>query len=179
MGQWPAFLDRLQSGPPLLLDAAMGSDLDRRGLATSLPLWSAHGLLERPDLVHQIHLDNLVAGAEIVTTNTFRTTARTLQRAGIDTALAPQLTVQAVNLAMQARSASGRSSAYIAGSMAPLDDCYLPVFETDPNVALVEHRAQAHSLKDAGVDFLMVETMPTSNEAVLALRAALETGLPA
>ena len=51
----------------------MGSDLDRRGLPTTLPLWSAVGLLERPDLVRQIHLENLLAGADIITTDTFRT----------------------------------------------------------------------------------------------------------
>lgn len=172
------FLDRLRSGPPLLLDAAMGSDLDRRGLATTLPLWSALGLLERPDLVYRIHLENLLAGAEIITTNTFRTTARTLKRAGIDAARAPELDALAVNLAREARAASGRQSAFIAGSIAPLEDCYLPIFETEPDVALHEHREQALNLQQAGVDFLMVETMPTVTEAGIALQAALETGLP-
>jgi homocysteine S-methyltransferase len=38
---------------------------------------------------------------------------------------------------------------------------------------------QARSLAAAGVDFLMVETMPTVAEAVIALQAATETGLPA
>jgi len=46
----------------------MGSDLDRRGLATTLPLWSALGLIERPDLVREIHADNLRAGADVIIT---------------------------------------------------------------------------------------------------------------
>jgi len=179
MATSPVFFERLRSGPPLLLDAAMGSDLDRRGLATTLPLWSALGLLERPELVYQIHLDNLLAGADIVTTNTFRTTARTLRRAGLDAARAAELDALAVGVARQARAASGREEAFIAGSIAPLEDCYLPTFETSPKIALSEHRAQAFNLKEAGVDFLMVETMPTATEAAIALRAALETGLPA
>ena len=179
MSSSPAFLERLKSGPPLLLDAAMGSDLDRRGLATTLPLWSALGLLERPELVYEIHLDNLMAGAEIVTTNTFRTTARTLRRAGLDASEAATLDALAVSVAQQARAASRRKEAFIAGSIAQLEDCYLPTFETRPDVALSEHRAQAHNLKVAGVDFLMVETMPTVTEAAIALQAALETGLPA
>jgi homocysteine S-methyltransferase len=179
VGTAAAFLDRLESGPPLLLDAAMGSDLNRRGLATTLPLWSALGLLERPELVCQIHLDNLLAGAEIITTNTFRTTARTLRRARFDASRAGELDALAVTLARQARDTSGRAEAFIAGSIAPLEDCYLPAFETPPDIALFEHREQAFGLKESGVDFLMVETMPTSAEAAIALQAALETGLPA
>jgi S-methylmethionine-dependent homocysteine/selenocysteine methylase len=173
------FHQRLREGPPLLLDAAMGSDLDRRGLATTLPFWSALGVLERPDLVRQIHLDNLLAGADIITTDTFRTTARTLRQAGLDPAQAPALDALAVRLAKEAQFAAGRPDALIAGSIAPLDDCYLPVFETPAELAFEEHEAQARNLAAAGVDLLMVETMPTSAEAAIALCAALETGLPA
>ncbi len=171
--------ERLHAGPPLLLDAAMGSDLDRRGLATTLPLWSALGLLERPDLVKLIHLDNLRAGADIVTTNTFRTTGRTLRGAGLNPARAEALDRLAVDLAVAARDETKRAQALIAGSIAPLDDCYHPTFDTAPEIALEEHRAQARNLAGAGVDFIMVETMPTSAEAAIALRAAAETGLPA
>lgn len=163
----------------MLLDAAMGSDLDRRGLPTTLPLWSAVGLLERPDLVRQIHLDNLLAGADIITTNSFRTTGRTLRAAGMEAARSGELDALAVRLAAEARVAGGRPEALIAGSIAPLEDCYLPVFETPADVALAEHREQARSLASSGVDLLMVETMPTSAEAAIALQAAVETGLPA
>jgi homocysteine S-methyltransferase len=63
--------------------------------------------------------------------------------------------------------------------MAPLEDCYLPTFETSPDVALAAHRAQAGNLTAAGVDLIMVETMPTVAEAEIALRGAVETGRPA
>ncbi len=174
-----SFMERLASGPPLLLDAAMGSDLDRRGVRTSLPLWSALGLLEAPDLVRQIHLENLRAGADVVTTNTFRTTARTLRKAGLDPGLAPTLDALAVRLAQEARTEAGRPGALIAGSIAPMEDCYLPNFDTPADLAYDEHRAQARKLAECGVDFLMIETMPTIEEAVIALRAALSTGIPA
>jgi S-methylmethionine-dependent homocysteine/selenocysteine methylase len=170
--------ERLRSGPALLLDAAMGSDLDRRGLVTTLPLWSAIGLLERPDLVQTIHRDNLMAGADIVTTNTFRSTARTLRKAGIDESLAERLDRLAVKAARAACDEAGRSDALVAGSIAPLDECYDPSFETPDEVALAEHEAQARNLAAAGVDFLMIETMPTIREAVLTTEAALRTGLP-
>jgi S-methylmethionine-dependent homocysteine/selenocysteine methylase len=173
------FAERLRSGPPLLLDAAMGSDLNRRGLPTRLPLWSALGVLERPELVRQIHLENLKSGADVITTNTFRTTGRTLAKAGIDPARAAELDALAVRLADEARAEADRSDPLIAGSIAPLEDCYAPTFDVPVEVALAEHRVQARNLAAAGVDLLMVETMPTSAEAVIALQVAIETGLPA
>ncbi|MFM9108453.1 MAG: homocysteine S-methyltransferase family protein [Chloroflexota bacterium] len=162
-----------------MLDAASGTDLDRRGLVTTLPLWSALGVIERPDLVQAIHEDNLRAGADVVTTVTFRTTGRTLAKAGMDPGLAADLDARAVRLARQARAATGRADALIAGSIAPLEDCYSPWLMPEPATALAEHRAQARNLAEAGADFLMAETMPCVAEATIALRAAQETGLPA
>ena len=129
--------------------------------------------------MRQIHLENLLAGADVITTDTFRTTARTLRHAGIDPVRAAELDALAVQLAIDARTEAGRPEALIAGSMAPLEDCYLPTFETPPEVALAEHRAQAGNLAAAGVDLIMVETMPTVAEAEIALRAAVETARPA
>lgn len=178
MAERPGLPQRLAEGRPLLLDAAMGSDLDRHGLATQLPLWSALGLLERPELVQAIHADNIAAGADIITTNTFRSTARTLRKADMPEADAEELDRLAVALASAAREQGNRPDVLIAGSIAPLDECYEPTFDTEPEVAIAEHAAQARNLADAGVDFLMIETMPTIREAVLTTEAALQTGLP-
>src|SRR5438876_673648 len=45
------FRERLRSGRPMILDAAMGTELQRRGADTRLPLWSARALVESPELV--------------------------------------------------------------------------------------------------------------------------------
>ena len=42
-----SFLTQLKSGRPLLLDGATGTELNRRGLNTDLPLWSARAVIER------------------------------------------------------------------------------------------------------------------------------------
>ena len=79
------FLTRLASGRALLLDGATGTELQRRGVDTSLPLWSARALLEAPATraLRAIHADYIGAGADIITTNTFRAQRRTLTRAGL------------------------------------------------------------------------------------------------
>jgi len=57
----------------LLLDGATGTELNRRGVDTGLPLWSANALTTDTGLnvLRQIHLDYLNAGADVLTTNTF------------------------------------------------------------------------------------------------------------
>lgn len=64
----------------LLLDGATGTELNRRGVDTGLPMWSANALTTDTGLnvLRQIHLDYLNAGADIVTANTFRTHRRAL-----------------------------------------------------------------------------------------------------
>jgi homocysteine S-methyltransferase len=68
---------------PLVLDGATGTELERRGVDSPLPLWSAGALISHPEIVEAIHRDYVAAGAEIVVANTFRTNVRTLRAAGM------------------------------------------------------------------------------------------------
>jgi S-methylmethionine-dependent homocysteine/selenocysteine methylase len=159
----------------LLLDGAMGTELQRRGCAVELPLWSAHALFDSPELVAAIHHDYLRAGADVLTTNTFRTTPRTFHRAGIPDR-SQALTAIAVMLAHEARARCEGRTVLIAGSMAPLEDCYHPELVPPDDALRAEHRQHAMQLAAAGVDFLLVETMATIREARAACAAACETG---
>ncbi len=170
------FLERLRSGPPLLLDAAMGTELQRRDANTKLPLWSARTLIDDPELVWTIHGDEVAAGAEIVTANTFRTHARTLGKAGLESR-AGELSTLAVRLAHQAASVPGREI-FVAGSLSPLEDCYRPDLVPEQDAVEREHAAQARFLAEAGVDLILAETHNTIREAVAATIAAKEAGVP-
>ena len=174
-----ALLARLAAGPPLLLDGATGTELERRGAPAALPLWSAHALRHRPELVARIHADYVAAGAEIVTANTFRTQARTLGRAGLDAQGARELCAAAISLARGAADAApdGRE-VWVAGSMPPLEDCYRPDLVPEAAALAREHAEHARHLAEGGADLLLVETMNTIREALAATRAAQSTGLP-
>ena len=58
------------------MDGAMGTEISRRGVSTTLLLWSAEALLTHPEVAQKIHEGSIAAGAEIVITDTFRTTER-------------------------------------------------------------------------------------------------------
>jgi S-methylmethionine-dependent homocysteine/selenocysteine methylase len=166
--------DRIAAGPPILLDAAMGTELERRGVRTELPLWSARALLEAPEKVLEIHRENVEAGADVVTANTFRTHRRTLAKAGLG-ARSADLTRLAVALA---RRAAEEGRVLVAGSLSPLEDCYRPDLVPDDADLDREHGEQAAELADAGVDLILCETHNTIRELAAAVRAARATGLP-
>jgi len=170
------FLVRLASGRVLLLDGATGTELQRRGVDTGLPLWSARALLEAPDVLRAIHMDYAAAGADIITTNTFRTHRRTLTRASLGERTRA-LTALAVKIAREAAQQADRKI-FVAGSMSPLEDCYSPQLVPPDGELWIEHAEMARDLAQAGCDLLLVETMNTIREAVIAARCAATTGLP-
>jgi homocysteine S-methyltransferase len=191
----------------VLLDGAMGTELQRRGARVELPLWSAQALLDAPDLVLQIHQEYVEAGAQVLTANTFRTQRRTFEKVGKDRRSARWATFRAVRLAREAAAnptpaltsrgereavaapalaASGDAGAgpaafssreegesrrvRVAGSIAPLEDCYRP--DLSPGQADDEFLELADWLMEAGSDLLLIETMNNLTEMRSAIRAA-------
>jgi len=67
---------------------------------------------------------------------------------------------------------------FVAGSQAPLEDCYSPELVPPQAECEREHAEMAQHLAAAGVDLILVETMNTIRAAVAATRAARATGLP-
>jgi homocysteine S-methyltransferase len=154
----------------------MGTELERRGVETGLPLWSAHSLLASPGTVRRIHDEYIAAGADVITSNTFRTTRRTFLRAGLPDRSA-ELTSLAVTLARESSAAFPGKRVLVAGSMAPLEDCYTPALVPGDEALREEHGEHAGRLAGAGADFLLLETMGTEREAAAAAEAAHGTGL--
>src|SRR5436190_2918846 len=163
---------RLTRGEIILLDGALGTELERRGVPTRLPLWSAQALVEAPDTVRQIHEGYVRAGAEILTANTFRTTPRALRKAGME-GEADRLTALAISLCREARQRAGLDrEVWIAGSIAAPEDSYRPELAPPPGESEREHGDQAARLQRAGPDLLLIETMNPLAEADPALRGA-------
>lgn len=165
----PAALAAHLAERPLLLDAALGTELSRRGAPASPPLWSARAVLERPDLVLAVHRENAAAGADVLTAGTFRTQPALLGAA------AREATRHAVALAREA--ASERPGVLVAGSIAPVADCWRPdLVPPDAELARL-HALHAEALAAAGADLLLLETFGTAREWLAAARAAATTGL--
>jgi S-methylmethionine-dependent homocysteine/selenocysteine methylase len=174
------FLARLHQPRKLILDGATGTELNRRGVDTGLPLWSANALLDEKDsnILKQVHIDYLNAGADIITTNTFRTHRRALIPSGnADRAL--ELTRRAVDIAREAISnAESNSSRFVAGSISTLEDCYRPDLVPSDSELRAEHSERVHHLIECGVDLILIETINTIREAAVIAKLATITGAP-
>ena len=169
-------LKRKLKSETLLMDGATGTELERRGVDISLPLWSARAILDAPETLMQIHLDYLLAGSKIITANTFRTHRYNLASSGMG-GQATTITQKAVDIAKKAVQDS-RISAFVAGSIAPLGDSYTPQNTLSETTLREEHTLMSNVLVSCGVDLLLVETMTTIHEAVIATSAAISTGCP-
>jgi S-methylmethionine-dependent homocysteine/selenocysteine methylase len=141
----------------------MGTELAARGVPLPSPAWSAEALRTHPEVVAAIHQRYADAGAKVHRTNTFRAQPRLYGETY------RSLVFTAVKLAKRA---GGR----IAGSIAPIEDCYRPDLSPEESVARACHQAMARALADAGCDLLICETFPHAAEARVAVEEAVATG---
>jgi S-methylmethionine-dependent homocysteine/selenocysteine methylase len=151
----------------VILDGAVGTELWGRGIDTAGALWSANAIDRAPDVLASIHRDYAAAGATVHTAATFRTKRRSAGESW------ERLARRAVAIARGAVPEGHR----VAGSIAPLEDCYRPdLAPTDSSLLAREHGELARTLVDAGVDLLLVETFAAPHEALAATKACVTTG---
>src|SRR5436309_10270389 len=111
------FLD--QAGV-VILDGALATELERRGADLHDPLWSAKILLDNPDLIRQVHLDYLLAGADVATSASYQATFAGFARRGLSRQQAAELMTRSVRLAQEARNQFWRDSEELIGRLRPL-----------------------------------------------------------
>ncbi len=160
---------------PVLLDGAMGRQLRFRGVPISDTIWSANALLTAPDIVRRIHQDYIVAGADIITTNTYGLIRRDLAKAGIENQFAA-LNALACSLAREACNAADHH-VLIAGSLPPLRGSFRPDLVA-PFEDIAPYYQEHAELLAPHVDILLCETMSNAMEGRAAAESACRTGKP-
>jgi 5-methyltetrahydrofolate--homocysteine methyltransferase len=181
----------------LLLDGGMGTMLQQRRFDeaafrnTRFKDWQ-HDVrgnndlltLTQPDAVREIHLAYFQAGADIVSTNTFSSTAIAQADYGMEGLVAElnRVSAQLVREAAEvAKKRDGRPR-FVAGAMGPTNrtasispDVNNPGFRAVTFDALkAAYAEQAAALLDGGVDILLVETIFDTLNAKAALYAIAE-----
>lgn len=159
----------------VLTDGGMGQELLRRSGAEPTPLWSAQVMMDRPELVCELHGEFIDAGARVITINAYSATPERLARDGLET-MFPTLQTRAIELAMAARDNRGRDVS-IAGCLPPLFGSYQPALRTSFNETVDIYRRIVERQAD-GVDLFLCETMASAEEGRAAAIAASEAGKP-
>jgi S-methylmethionine-dependent homocysteine/selenocysteine methylase len=178
---------KLASRQTVLLDGGVATEVLRRGV-----YWRSHGIEQHPEVVRQIHMDYLAAGADVIRTNTFQLNRRSylnlfyglehMRRIGPQDLehKAGRLIRQAVELALEARQLGGRESegVAIAGVVSPLEHCFRPDLSPPAEQCRREHSEVIEQMKAGGVDFILLESMNRIEEARVACEAVCAAGLP-
>ena len=83
-----------------------------------------------------------------------------------------------VEQARQVAAGAVPSDVFVAVSVAPVEDCYIPELVPEEVVLVEEHARMLAWVKAAGPDLIWIETMNTVREARAAARAAANASLP-
>ena len=172
-----SWLQQLEADQIVLIDGAMGTDLQRRGVPMDKMAWSGAAVLTHPNIVRETHEDYIRAGAKVIITNTYGSTRQMLEPAGYGDQVEAVFR-GAVKLARQARENVAEQAVAVAGSISTEP----PGFNRDaffsPEKELEAYREAAGLLVGAGVDLIALEMIVETSHGPRAMQAALETGLP-
>jgi 5-methyltetrahydrofolate--homocysteine methyltransferase len=125
-------------------------------------------VLTRPDIVREIHTQYLLAGADIVETNTFGTTSIAQEDYGL-AHVAREMNVAAARLAREAVDGlgAGHGPRFVAGALGPTPKtASISPDVNDPGARNVSfdqlraaYREQAEGLLEGGCDLFLIETI--------------------
>ncbi len=170
-------LDRLFKQRIVIFDGSMGVMLQKRGLSDAefrgerfkdhpKPLRNNSDILNlsQPDMVTKVHLDYLAAGADIITSNTFTSTAISQADYGLSD-LTYEMNFEGARLARKA--ADQYENRFVAGSLGPTNvTLSLSPKVDDPSYRDVTfdelrrgYAEAAIALKEGGADLLLIETI--------------------
>ncbi|MFO7731413.1 MAG: homocysteine S-methyltransferase family protein [Spirochaetia bacterium] len=179
---------RMTGSGVVIIDGATGTELEKRGADMNDDAWCGPANISHRDLLEEVHLDYIRAGAEIIIANTYATSRLMLGPAGFADRI-EEIYRNACTAAQRARERGegelGRSGVLVAGSlshMVPMtatgavsNDPYAGVGREGFRDAMNE---SAGLLKEGGCDLIMLEMVYHPERFECALEAALSTGLP-
>ena len=158
----------------VVFDGGMGTMLQAAGLpaGASPDVWN----ITNPDAVRAVHAAYLAAGANVITSNTFGSTAPRQKRGAYKPA---ELASAGVRIVKEAIAASGKQ-AYAALDVGPLGEFLEPLGDLTEEEATAYFREEIEAGVAAGADCILIETMSALDEALLCVKAtkAYGAGLP-
>jgi homocysteine S-methyltransferase len=172
--------NKLSKGQTIILDGGTGTDIQKRGAPMSGDTWCAEANATHPHIVRAVHDDYVRAGADIITANTFATSALSFNCYGRD---GDVLSYDKIAVREALAAAKGHDVA-VAGSVSTMRPVVKGSDRTDmlvnwtPDEARKLFRRKIANLKDCGVDLLIMEMMRDNDYSLYACEAAMESGLP-
>lgn len=169
-----AGLEKLFTGRPVLCDGAMGTMLYSCGVFINRCYDELN--VTQPEMVRSVHEQYLLAGAEVIETNTFGANSFRLEHFGLRDKVR-EFNIAGAKLARQCVDAvreKQATEAFVAGAVGSLGVRLEPFGTLSPAAARAAFAEQIAALAEGGVDLLILETMMSLDEAEQAITAARE-----
>ncbi len=204
MADYQALENRINAGDVIILDGAIGTELQAMGAPMNEQSWAGTPNLTHPNTVLQMHINYIKAGADVITTNTYSSARHNLEPLGHGE-LTVELNMRAVHIAQEAiYRANVDWPVYIAGAVSNFG--LLTGSERGymwtPSTALHRGRSamrrrgiplrgpitveqskdnlkeQSEILAEAGVDFMLAESTGSLEQRKWVSEAVASVGLP-
>tara|TARA_B100001996_G_scaffold4234_1_gene3589 strand:+ start:937 stop:1854 length:918 start_codon:yes stop_codon:yes gene_type:complete len=165
--------EKLDKGKIIILDGGMGAELEKSGAKMHKDLWCGKCSVDTPDLVQKVHEDYILAGADVITTNTYGTTPISLKQYGFGNCVL-EYNQKSVEIAKKAVENINKDVA-IAGSVSTFGSFYrLGTKAMIPG--FIEH---LKILSEEGVDLIILEAMSSQADIVeTIIECSQKTNLP-
>ena len=190
MASYQDLQDRIDRGEVVIMDGAIGTELQRMGAPIHPVSWAGAALETHPTTVQMMHERYIKAGAEIILTNTYSSARHNLEPMGLGEKTR-ELNMRAVLLAQNARDRAAKDRpVYVAGVVSSFglitgsDPVSRPrrfrwrrsaISEEDTQANL---REQAEILAESEVDLIICESTEGLTLGNWVAEASSSVGLP-
>ncbi|MFT3874418.1 MAG: homocysteine S-methyltransferase family protein [Nocardioides sp.] len=159
-------LHNLLGDLPVVIDGGYGWLMGDRGLppGEAAEFWN----VDHPDVITALHEEYAVAGARILTTNTFGGSRARLVASGL-----ADRTVELNRAAARlARAVADRHQVFVAGNVGPTGELLEPLGTLTETDAVEIFAEQVTALREGGADLILIETMSDLAEVAAAIEGA-------
>ena len=202
MADYQDLENRVNAGDVIILDGAIGTELQAMGAPMNEQSWAGLPNQTHPSTVLQMHINYIKAGADVITTNTYSSARHNLEPLGYGE-LTAELNMRAVHLAQEAiyranvdrpvyiagavsnfglliRAEHGYMRRPIAGrqSRSGLRGGYLRRGAITVQQSKDNLKEQSEILAEAGVDFMLAESTGSLEQRRWVSEAVVSVGLP-
>tara|TARA_B100000945_G_scaffold274812_1_gene238421 strand:+ start:69 stop:986 length:918 start_codon:yes stop_codon:yes gene_type:complete len=155
--------EKLDNGKLVILDGAMGSELEKNGAKMDKKLWCGTSSIKFPEIVKKVHEDYIKAGVDVITTNTYASTPISMKSYGFENSI-EEYNKKSVLIAKEAVENSKKDIA-IAGSVSASGS----FFKLGIKTMIPNFNEQLKILTGEGVDLIILEAMSSQAEIVQAM----------
>ena len=171
------FRDRIKKSK-LILDGATGSNLQKRGMPVGV--CPEEWIIENSDVLKQLQVEYIQAGSDVLYAPTFSGNRIKLEEYGLDDKLweintkLVEISKAAVEEGLTDEEKKAGRKVYIAGDITMTGKQVYPVGPLMFEELVDIYKEQIKCIVDAGIDFIVVETMMSLQECRAAVIAAKE-----